>query len=112
MIKAAVISMMTLGMVLPAPRAPSWPALAAYYRCEAAAARGALTDDGWRTCFSIYTHLKLRLVGLDPERFLALPREARAEANRQGFRAFRAWEAEHPEAVARLKAEASAAWPS
>ena len=82
-----------------------WREVPGYYRCEGAAHGGGLGAGGVAACGALYARVKLSVVGLDEERLRALPRDARAEANRRAFRALRAWEAANPALVARLKAE-------
>ena len=70
--------------------------LTAYYFCDVTAARRALTRDEWETCFSIYDEVKAHFDhgGTGPKE------------NQARYKAFKEWEAAHPEEVAKARAEA------
>lgn len=71
--------------------------LSAYYICDAAAAVGTLTLSEITECVHRYEAVKAEFVP---------PDASGPEAGREGYRRFKAWEAENPEIVARMKSEA------
>lgn len=80
--------------------------LAIYYTCDSAAAMRPLAGDEMRACLASYDAVKVWFI----EDWDLAPRGSlrRFEQNLQGYQSFKAWEAENPELVAAMKANAEA----
>lgn len=81
--------------------------IAAYFLCSEAAEIRVLPPTEAAACVDTYTDVKLSFVdGLDRDDYHALSASERAELNRMGYAAYRAWRAENPALVEQLERDA------
>lgn len=79
--------------------------LSAYYFCSAAADTAKLTARQAMMCSLTYEQVKVLFLNKEEqEKYLAAGRKMTAQMNKEAYLRFKAWEATHPEEVARMKA--------